>query len=87
MSEAGTQARGGMGRRISKGGKKIPRKYLLTAIASPNGMPMIWAAMNPLKTRRKLLYQLSQYEASGMKLNHVATTSVGGGTRPIQGSR
>jgi hypothetical protein len=60
MIDAGTHASGGIGRRISNGGKKISRKYLLTASARPKGMPMIWAAMNPSNTRMKLNIQLSQ---------------------------
>ena len=40
MIDAGTHANGGIGRRISKGGKNMPRKYLLTAIARPKGMPI-----------------------------------------------
>ena len=58
--EAGTHARGGMGLKISKGGKNRSRKYLLTANANPNGIPIIWAAMNPANTLPALMYQLSQ---------------------------
>ena len=82
MMDAGTQAKGGIGRRISNGGKKISRKYLLTASASPNGMPMIWAIMKPRKTRKKLRYQLSQYPGLCTTEYHVVKTSLGGGTFP-----
>src|SRR5262249_57017922 len=61
INEAGTQASGGIGRSTSKGGKKMSRKYLLTANIRPKGMPMICAAMNPVSTRLKLWYQLSQH--------------------------
>ena len=60
ISEAGTQASGGIGRSTSKGGKKMSRKYLLTASISPKGMPIICAARKPVSTRLKLWYQLSQ---------------------------
>src|SRR5258708_12417386 len=61
IKEAGTQASGGIGRSTSKGGKKMSRKYLLTASIRPKGIPMICAAMKPASTRLKLWYQLSQY--------------------------
>src|SRR6516164_2871018 len=82
INEAGTQARGGIGRRTSKGGKKMSRKYLLTASIRPKGMPMICAAMKPVSTRPKLLYQLSQYPHFINTFDQATATSDGGGRRP-----
>src|SRR5215467_6398377 len=82
INEAGTQASGGIGRSTSKGGKKMSRKYLLTANIRPKGMPMICAAMNPVSTRLKLWYQLSQYPHFINTADQATATSEGGGRRP-----
>ena len=86
MSDAGTHASGGIGRRISKTGKKNSRKYRLTASASPSGMPMSCAKPKPASTRLKLRYQLSQYPGCGSTDIQASATSVGGGIRPMNGS-
>ena len=39
--DAGTHANGGIGLKISKGGKKMSLNYLLTARANPKGIPII----------------------------------------------
>jgi hypothetical protein len=54
MIAAGTQASGGMGRRISNGGKKMALAVRFTAMRRPKGMPMTIAAMKPHITRTKL---------------------------------
>ena len=58
--DAGTQASGGIGLKISNGGKKMSLKYLLTAKANPKGIPIICAIIKPAKTLPELIYQLSQ---------------------------
>jgi 23S rRNA A1618 N6-methylase RlmF len=78
--DAGTQARGGIGLKISNGGKKMSLKYLLTAKAKPKGIPIIWAIIKPAKTLPELMYQLSQYPGKNITSLHASTTSVGGGT-------
>ena len=83
--DAGTHARGGIGLKISNGGKKMSLKYLLTAKANPKGIPIIWAIIKPAKTLPELMYQLSQYPVKNTTSLHASTTSVGGGTCPIQG--
>ena len=83
MMDAGTHANGGIGRRISNGGKNISRKYLLTASASPNGMPTICAIINPRKTLKKLKYQLSQYPGRCTTIIQRSKTAVGGANFPI----
>jgi hypothetical protein len=60
MIAAGTQASGGIGRRISNTGNVTSLKMRLVAMASPNGMPMSIAARKPDSTRRELWYQLYQ---------------------------
>ena len=84
--DAGTQASGGIGRNISKGGKKISRKYLLTAKRRPKGIPISCAIRKPAKTRPVLMYQLSQYPGKKNTSRQASSTSVGGGTLPIQGT-
>ena len=83
IREAGTQANGGIGLRISKGGKKTPRKYLLTASNKPKGIPIIIATKKPVKTLLKLDTQLIQYPTLGMTPRNAAKTSEGGGTKPM----
>jgi hypothetical protein len=87
ISDAGTHASGGIGRKISNGAKKMSRKYGLTASARPKGMPMICAVRKPVRTRVKLRYQLSQYPHFGRMSAQAAITSVGGGMKPMNGSR
>jgi hypothetical protein len=43
-----------MGRRISKGGKKMALAVRLTAMSRPKGIPMTMAARKPHMTRTKL---------------------------------
>ena len=83
ISDAGTHASGGMGLRISNGGKKTPRKYRLTANNRPNGIPIIIATRKPVMTRLKLATQLIQYPCNGMTSRKAAKTCPGGGTRPM----
>ena len=78
--DAGTQASGGIGLKISNGGKKMSLKYLLTAKANPKGIPIICAIIKPAKTLPELMYQLSQYPGKNTTSLHASTTSVGGGT-------
>jgi hypothetical protein len=60
INDAGTHASGGIGRRISNGGKNTPLKYRLTARSSPKGIPIIIATRKPVITLLKLATQLIQ---------------------------
>ena len=60
MIDVGTQASGGIGRRISRGGNQRYRNVRLIAIKSPTGIPMSCASANPDRTREKLAIQSFQ---------------------------
>src|SRR5712691_1561527 len=85
MIEAGTQAIGGVGRSTSNTGKPMPWATRLIARDSPNGIPMIMAAMHPLMTRNKLMVQLCQYLVSTNTAVQESSTAEGAGTAPTQG--
>src|ERR1700747_3802022 len=85
MMDAGTQARGGIGRNTSNTGKVMPKKTGLTAIARPSGMPIIIAAKKPSKTRNGLRNALFQKLGSCTSVNIACTTAVGAGTWDTHG--
>jgi hypothetical protein len=60
MMDAGTQAKGGIGRKTSKVGNIMPYAVLFTAKINPNGIPISIANKKPENTRLALKYQLDQ---------------------------
>jgi len=78
-AEAGTQARGGMGRNTSNTGRLNSRKKRLVPMSSPMGMPINWAKMKPRPIRIKLLPQSPQYAGSTNDSLKALRTALGGG--------
>ena len=85
MIDVGTQASGGIGRRISRGGNQKYRNVRLIAIKSPTGIPMSCASANPDSTREKLAIQSFQNLLFPTILSSEAKTSVGAGTAERNG--
>src|SRR5215831_9844507 len=86
MIEVGTQASGGIGRRISSGGNQRYRSVRFIAISNPTGTPISWASANPESTRVKLAIQSFQNFPLVIILSSDRTTSVGAGTAERKGN-